>query len=343
MGALVVVHKRINTLAGYTARVSELLEQVRELGKPNGRLLAFQRSQNRVRSAAADPLTADVGVDVSAALPTVNENGNVPAVRRASGSFTAITDITSARAAKIVSGPNLKLEDVSVWSPDGTLLVRDLSLEVPPGSSVIIEGANGSGKSSLLRVLASIWPLQSGTITLPPRDSIFFLSQTAYIYAGGSLAEQLMYPNLPGVVVGEKVIFDELLATHCLEAVELPHLVMRCNGFDGALPWTDVLSGGERNRLAVARLLYHRPRFAFLDECTAAVSSDGELVLYKAMADTGISMVSVAHRKAVRPFHQHAIVLTGDHGWEWKALDGGSVVASGDGDESVMEEKSPED
>jgi ABC-type uncharacterized transport system fused permease/ATPase subunit len=95
------------------------------------------------------------------------------------------------------------------------------------------------------------------------------------------------------------------------------------------LPWTDVLSGGERNRLAVARLLYRRPRFAFLDECTAAVSADGELVLYKAMADAGISMVSVAHRRAVRPFHQLSITLTGDHGWTLRALAGG---ADGDGD-----------
>lgn len=149
---------------------------------------------------------------------------------------------------------------------------------------------------------------------------MFFLSQTAYVYVGGSLADQLMYPNLPGVVVGEKVVFDEDHATACLAAVELPHLRTRCNGYSGALAWLEVLSGGERNRLAVARLLYHRPRFAFLDECTAAVSADGELVLYKAMKDAGISLVSVAHRRAVRPFHDFSLVLKGDHDWEWKAM-----------------------
>jgi ABC-type uncharacterized transport system fused permease/ATPase subunit len=170
-------------------------------------------------------------------------------------------------------------------------------------------GANGTGKSSLLRLIAGLWPLQSGTITLPPRDSIFILSQRPYIFAGGSLAEQLMYPNLPGVVVGEKIVFDEEFATKCLEDVELPHLIERCRGFGGALAWDDVLSGGERNRLSVARLLYHRPRFAVLDECTAAVSADGELVLYRAMAAAGISLLSVAHRRAVRQFHQYAIVF----------------------------------
>lgn len=337
MGALVVVHKRINTLAGYTARVSELLEQVKELGKPNGRLIAFQRSQERVRTAST------AGDESHLTAPTANGVEPSNAVRRASGSFAAITDIVSARVAKTVSGPNIELDQVSVWAPDGTLLVQDLSLKVPPGSSVIIEGPNGSGKSSLLRTLSGLWPLQSGTVTLPPRDTMFFLSQKAYVFDGGSLAEQLMYPNLPGVVVGEKVIFDEELGARCLDAVELPHLVARCGGFGGVLPWTDILSGGERNRLAVARLLYHRPRFAFLDECTAAVSADGELVLYKAMAEAGISMVSVAHRRAVRPFHQHAIVLTGDHGWEFKELGGGQVEASGTSSDSTDEAQAEEE
>lgn len=337
MGSLVVVHKRINTLAGYTARVSELLEQVKELGKPNGRLLAFQRSQERVRSASA------VNSSSVSTVPTANGIEPSNGIRRGSGSFTAITDITSARVVKTVSGPNIELDQVSVWAPDGTLLVRDLSVKVPPGSSVIIEGPNGSGKSSLLRTLSGLWPLQSGTVTLPPRDSIFFLSQKAYVFDGGSLAEQLMYPNLPGVVVGEKVVFDEELGTRCLDAVELPHLAARSGGFNGVLSWTDILSGGERNRLAVARLLYHRPRFAFLDECTAAVSADGELVLYKAMAEAGISMVSVAHRRAVRPFHQLAIVLTGDHSWEFKELEGALVVPTDTSVDSTAEAEAGED
>jgi ABC-type uncharacterized transport system fused permease/ATPase subunit len=132
MGSLVVVHKRINTLAGYTARVSELLEQVRELGQPNGRRIAFQRAQERVRSSTA---AASAAGAAAGDAPSPDSVG-----RRASGSFSAIADITSARAARTVNGPNVKLEDVSVWSPDGTLLVRDLCLDLPPGASVIIEG-----------------------------------------------------------------------------------------------------------------------------------------------------------------------------------------------------------
>jgi ABC-type uncharacterized transport system fused permease/ATPase subunit len=271
MGQLVLVQKRLNTLAGHTARVSELLEEVKALAMPNGRLSIFQRAQARVRqSAGAVPASSQ-----STPLPRCDSRNSLslqPPVHlrangdRSSGSFADISDVQSAKPARMLNGPLIKLENVSVWSPDGSLLVRDLSLQVPQGSSVIIEGPNGCGKSSVLRMLAGLWPLQSGTVTLPPRNSMFFLSQRPYMFAGGSLAEQLMYPNLPGVVVGENVVLDEERAAKSLADVQLDHLVVRAKGFGGTLSWDDVLSGGERNRLAVARLLYHRPAYAILDE-----------------------------------------------------------------------------
>ena len=86
------------------------------------------------------------------------------------------------------------------------------------------------------------------------------------------------------------------------------------------MPWDDALSGGEINRLAVARLLYHKPKFAVLDECTAAISADGEAVVYESMAKAGITMLSVAHRKAVMNFHQAAIKLDGSGDWTLEKL-----------------------
>ena len=295
MGQLVLVYKRINTLAGHTARVSELIEKVKELGKPQGHLDAFRRIQNRVEEAKGDDERAGV-----------NNRDN-------------ISQAAKRWPARRSNGKHIMLENVSMWSPDGTALVQELSFEVPQGTSVIILGPNGSGKSSVLRMLAGLWPLQAGTVTLPARDDMFYLSQRPYTFSG-TLKEQLMYPRLPGVVIGDNVKFDERAATSCLESVELSHLIVRCRGFDGKLAWDETLSGGERNRLAVARLLYHKPRFAVLDECTAAVSADGEVVLYKAMADAGITMLSVAHRKAVMEFHQASVVMDGAGGWEIKPL-----------------------
>lgn len=293
MGQLVLVYKRINTLAGHTARVSELMERVKELGKPQGHLDAFRRIQNRIADRKKDE--------------------EIPS----SAMERSITEIARRFPANRKNGESIELENVSMWSPDGSLLVHDLSFTVPQGTSVILLGPNGCGKSSILRMLAGLWPLQAGTVTLPARDDIFYLSQRPYMYSG-SLKEQLMYPKLPGVVVGDHVCFDESVARNSLDIVELGGLVSRCGGFDGKLAWEDALSGGERNRLAVARLLYHRPKFAVLDECTAAVSADGELVLYEAMAASGITMLSVAHRRGVVDFHQVALVFDGSGDWVLK-------------------------
>lgn len=292
MGELVLVYKRVNTLAGHTARVSEMMEKVKELGKPQGHLEAFRSLQDRI----SDSDTTSVG--------------SAPDVDRKSIPLAAKKYPPKRQYGKCIS-----LEHVSMWSPDGAPLVQNLSFEVMEGSSVIILGPNGSGKSSVLRMLAGLWPLQAGTVTLPARSDIFYLSQRPYMYSG-SLREQLMYPRLPGVVIGEQVTFEEKAALASLVSVELGHLVARCGGFDGEVAWDDVLSGGERNRLAVARLLYHKPKFAVLDECTAAVSADGEVTLYQAMADAGITLLSVAHRKAVMRFHEHAVVLDGAGRWK---------------------------
>lgn len=305
MGQLVLVYKRMNTLAGHTARVAELIEKVKELGKPHGHLVAFRRIQERIAE--------------------TNVCDNIDRV----SSLRDITDVARQYPPKRVNGKSIKLDHVFMWSPDGSPLVRDLSFEVTQGTSVIIVGPNGSGKSSVLRMLAGLWPLQSGSVALPARDEIFYLSQRPYMYSG-TLKEQLMYPCMPGVVVGENVIFDENHAQHCLNSVELGTIISRCGGFDGKLPWDDALSGGERNRLAVARLLYHKPHFAVLDECTAAVSADGEAVLYQAMASAGITMLSVAHRKAVMKFHQAAIVLDGAGRWELKSLKEGTLDGMAD-------------
>ncbi len=174
-------------------------------------------------------------------------------------------------------------------APDGALLVRDLTFEVTPGRSVLIMGPNGSGKSSLFRVMAGLWPLQAGTITLPAAsNALFYLSQRPYLVAG-TLRDQLLYPLPPMSMWGaadplhdatfgawmrpeyEDVdVLDARLAV-CMEAVGLEYLMVRGDGWDQVQPWSETLSGGEKQRLAMARLLFHHPRYAILDECTSAV------------------------------------------------------------------------
>jgi ABC-type uncharacterized transport system fused permease/ATPase subunit len=97
----------------------------------------------------------------------------------------------------------------------------------------------------------------------------------------------------------------------CLRSVELDYLLARGRGWDQVQNWQETLSGGEKQRLAMARLLYHRPSFAVLDECTSAVSADGELKLYQELTAAGVTCLSIAHRPALRRFHSQVVHFDG--------------------------------
>lgn len=166
--------------------------------------------------------------------------------------------------------------------------------------SLLLFPASSSGKSSLFRVMAGLWPLQAGEVTFPDKRRLFYLSQRPYLVSG-TLRDQLLYPYPPRAVwdsatAAERASFvtaagrpppakvtpelDQELA-ECLRAVELEYLLKRGRAWDQVQPWQETLSGGEKQRLAMARLLYHRPTYAVLDECTSAVSADGEVKLYE--------------------------------------------------------------
>lgn len=346
MGQLVLVYKRLHVLAGHVSRVSELLEQIRLLSRPRGQLAAFQRLQRATGAGDApfriiaddgsivEPATG--GVVTGAAAGTAVGGTILPVV---SNGTPAVEDALP--PPRQVYGDHIALNRVTLWSPDGTALARELTFTVTPDQSVIVLGPNGCGKSTLLRLLAGLWPLQAGTLTLPSRDDVFFLSQRPYVVTGGSLRAQLQYPHLPGVVVGDTRTHSDARATRCLESVELGYLVERAGGLDGLLAWEEVLSGGEKQRLAVARLLYHGPRYAVVDEATSAISADGEVLVYRALRDAGVTLLSVAHRQAVIPFHEHSVVFDGAGGWELQSLTG-AATSNVDGKGSV-EEGSSED
>ena len=240
-----------------------------------------------------------------------------------------------------VEGPVVAFHRVYLSSPaSGEPLLRELTFEVPAGCSALIMGANGSGKSSLFRVAAGLWPLQAGEVTLPPKGELFYLSQRPYLVAG-TLRDQLLYPEPPKAVwaaaseyTRQKIDpwmrsqtmdveeLEERLCA-CLEAVELDYLLSRGRGWEQVQAWDETLSGGEKQRLAMARLLFHSPRYAILDEATSAVSADGEQVLYSACVKAGITMLSIGHRPALRKFHSQVVHLEGQgagKGWHLEKL-----------------------
>jgi putative ATP-binding cassette transporter len=207
-----------------------------------------------------------------------------------------------------VESPELGLEQVTLMTPGGErTLISDVSLDVVPQGGLVIVGASGGGKSSLLRAIAGLWRAGSGTIRRPKLGEMLFLPQKPYMI-WGTLRQQLLYPNVDMAVED-----GELSAA--LERVNLSGLVERCGGLDVELDFAKVLSIGEQQRLAVARVLLGRPKYAVLDEATSALDGDNEAMLYRELRRTNATLVSVTHHPSVIEHHAYVLELCGEGAW----------------------------
>lgn len=198
---------------------------------------------------------------------------------------------------------------LQVTLPDGAPLMASDALTVRPGDRILLRGPSGSGKSTLLRVLSGIWPWSAGQVHPPAGgdDEVMFLPQRPY-FPNGPLRDALAYP-LPARR------FDDAQLQQALADALLPHLA---DELDRADSWGQKLSGGEQQRLAIARVLLKQPRWLFVDEATGALDEDAERTLYgrlQAMvAARDGALVSIAHRPAVAGFHRSAWVMTPETG-----------------------------
>lgn len=198
----------------------------------------------------------------------------------------------------------LSFQNVTLQTPDyQTVLVQDLSFTLAVGESLLISGKSGVGKTSLLRALAGLWEAGSGTITHPERSRLLFLPQRPYMVLG-SLRQQLLYPHSDRVVAK-----DELL--QILQQVNLTNLVERTEVLDTVEDWGQILSVGEQQRLAFARLLLQSPQYAILDEATSALDENNQTLLYGLLQKTDITYISVGHRSSLRSFHSWMLELQG--------------------------------
>jgi len=202
----------------------------------------------------------------------------------------------------------LALENVTLRTPNHEqVLLREATAEVPAGGGLLIAGPSGAGKSSVLRAIAGLWNAGAGVITRPPLTEMLFLPQRPYMVLG-SLREQLLYPHLDREATDE-----ELRAV--LEKVNLADLPDRVGGFDAVLDWGHLLSLGEQQRLAFARLLLTGPRYAVLDEATSALDVANEEKLYGQLQASGTTYVSVGHRPSLLAYHDKVLELRGGENW----------------------------
>uniref|UniRef100_A0A8C9WC40 ATP binding cassette subfamily D member 3 n=1 Tax=Scleropages formosus TaxID=113540 RepID=A0A8C9WC40_SCLFO len=211
----------------------------------------------------------------------------------------------------------IKFDHTPLATPNGDILIRDLSFEVLSGTNVLVCGPNGCGKSSLFRVLGELWPLFGGRLTKPERGKLFYVPQRPYMTLG-TLRDQVIYPDTYEDQK-KKGISDKVLKEY-LDNVQLGHILEREGTWDTVQDWMDVLSGGEKQRMAMARLFYHKPQFAILDECTSAVSVDVEDYIYSHCRKVGITLFTVSHRKSLWKHHEYYLHMDGRGNYEFKAI-----------------------
>ncbi|KAK4115728.1 hypothetical protein N656DRAFT_842553 [Canariomyces notabilis] len=276
-GRIMFSYREIMELAGYTSRVSSLLEVMDDVQAGH-----FEKKL------------------VSSSGTETNE-----AVLRGRG--------------KVVESQDIKFIDVPIISPNGDVLVPALSFSLKQGDHLLVVGPNGCGKSSLFRILGGLWPVYGGTVHKPPFSDIFYIPQRPYL-SRGSLRQQIIYPDGLRTMRAKGVSDADLLSM--LRTLGLEHLVDTYpEGWDAEAEWRDVLSGGLQQRVAMARLFYHRPRYAILDECTSSVTLDTEKVMYDTAKSLGISLMTVSHRRSLWKYHTHILQFDGQGHYVFTRLD----------------------
>ncbi|KAF4349060.1 hypothetical protein G4B88_029029 [Cannabis sativa] len=250
---------------------------------------------------------------------------------------------SSAERRHLYSEDAISFSEVDIVTPGQKLLARKLTCDISPGKSLLVTGPNGSGKSSVFRALRGLWPIMSGRLTQPSQHvteevgsgcGVFYVPQRPYTCLG-TLRDQIIYPlsqreaelralQLYGKgkeSTDTKNILDMQLKT-ILENVRLNYLLEReGSGWDANLNWEDILSLGEQQRLGMARLFFHKPKFGILDECTNATSVDVEEHLYRLAKEMGITVVTSSQRPALIPFHSVELrLIDGEGNWELRSI-----------------------
>ena len=209
---------------------------------------------------------------------------------------------------RITSRDAIVVRHADLTPPGGEQpILRDLSLSIGEADRLLVVGPSGCGKTSLLRMISGLWMPTRGVVERPETGELLFIPQKPYMLLG-SLREQLCYPTDEGR-------FSDDQLRHVLDEVNLSTLSTRYPDLDVKQDWPRILSLGEQQRLAFARLLLNAPRFVVLDEATSALDVATEDHLYALLRQRELAVISIGHRPTLKDYHDTVLELSGDGGW----------------------------
>ncbi|CCH46637.1 Lipid A export ATP-binding/permease protein msbA [Wickerhamomyces ciferrii] len=238
----------------------------------------------------------------------------------------------------------LRFEKINVIIPtinggEGTKLINELDINLKQHESILILGMNGCGKTSIERILAGLWPLYHGLISKPNDDDIIYLPQKAY-FSNGTLRDQLIYPMSHSEMLNEGKTDQDLI--RILKEVRLEYLLDRdvgLNYLNSIHDWKDVLSGGEKQRVQFARILFKNPKFVVLDEATNAISSDIEAYLFDLLRKKNFAFITLSHRPLLIKYHDYLLEIHQDGNWSLETLGSDAAIISIEKEIKEIEDK----
>ncbi|KAM9968005.1 hypothetical protein ACTFIW_002433 [Dictyostelium discoideum] len=228
----------------------------------------------------------------------------------------AIINTGSSGNISLNSGDSITLDDVTYFTPKGNQLYSKISINVKRGNNLLIMGPSGSGKSSLIRIINGLWPFFKGSIDRPENGDMFFLPQQPYLIFG-TLEEQILYPfskkqkRIPKSIMRE--LFQRFEIDYLLDRERFIKKSAQVN--DLTHNWLNQLSPGEQQLIAIIRLIYHKPKFALMDESTSSIPQSLEERVYYVAKELGITIISVGHRISLLKYHSTLLRFDKDKNW----------------------------
>lgn len=323
--------KDISQLTGYTNRIFTLLKVLHRVHDSN---FDYGVLHDGEEPSAAE-LNSIIGNGVTKSSPAIRgtvqhdfggirfENIDiiVPSSKGVNGSLL-VKSLTFQIPQEIAPEPasSKQISLTNIRDPfDASKLINQRGM----GSSLLILGPNSCGKSSIERILTEIWPIynKNGLLSVPPAHDLFCVPQRPYFTQGGTFRDQIIYP-MSYEEFYEKGFKDSYLK-QILREVRLDYLLKRDRGlnyFDAVTDWKDILSGGEKQRVNFARIMFHRPRFVVLDEATNAISTDMEDHLFTMLKRYRFNFISISQRPSLIKYHDYLLELTSGTNWNLQTL-----------------------